>query len=63
MADGPVIALIDGEHHPPAVRDTLDRLHATRGVAAVVFCGGGETVSAAALADPATHYGRVVIPD
>ena len=61
MADGPVIALIDGEHHPPAVRDTLDRLHAARGVAGVVFCGGEEKVSAAALADPVAHYGRDVV--
>jgi cyclic 2,3-diphosphoglycerate synthetase len=61
VADGPVIALIDGEHHPPAVRDTLDRLHEGRGVAGVVFCGGEEKVSAAALADPAAHYGRDVI--
>ena len=58
---GPVIALIDGEHHPPAVRDTLDRLHAERGVAAVVFCGGEEKVSAAALEDPVSHYGRDVV--
>jgi len=61
VADGPVIALIDGEHHPPAVRDTLDRVHAARGVAGVVFCGGEEKVSAAALADPAAHYGREVV--
>ena len=61
MGEGPVIALIDGEHHPPAVRDTLDRLHADRGVAGVVFCGGEEKVSAAALADPVAHYGREVL--
>ena len=61
MGEGPVIALIDGEHHPPAVRDTLDRLHAARGVAGVVFCGGEEKVSAATLRDPAAHYGRDVL--
>ncbi|MGH2741937.1 MAG: hypothetical protein ACRDN8_05510, partial [Thermoleophilaceae bacterium] len=61
MAEGPVIALIDGEHHPPAVRDTLDRLHAARGIAGVVFCGGGEKVFAGALEDPVTHYGREVL--
>ncbi len=61
MGEGPVIALIDGEHHPPAVRDTLDRLHAARGVAGVVFCGGEEKVSAGALEDPVTHYGREVL--
>lgn len=56
-----VIALIDGEHHPPAVRDTLDRLHVARGVAGVVFCGGEEKVSADALDHPVTHYGREVL--
>jgi cyclic 2,3-diphosphoglycerate synthetase len=33
-----VIALIDGEHHPAAVRDVLDRLD----LAGIVFCGGEE---------------------
>jgi cyclic 2,3-diphosphoglycerate synthetase len=33
-----VIALIDGEHHPAAVRDVLARLD----LAGVVFCGGEE---------------------
>ena len=61
MGEGPVIALIDGEHHPPAVRDTLDRLHARRGVAGVVFCGGEEKVSAGVLEDPVAHYGRDVL--
>ncbi|MBA3299949.1 MAG: hypothetical protein H0U24_07750 [Thermoleophilaceae bacterium] len=61
MGEGPVIALIDGEHHPPAIRDTLDRLHAARGVAGVVFCGGEEKVSAGALKDPVAHYGREVL--
>ena len=32
-----VIALIDGEHHPPAVRDALDGLAALRPVAGVVM--------------------------
>lgn len=61
VRDGPVIALIDGEHHPPAVRATLDRLHAARGVVGVVFCGGEEKVSAAVLGDPSVHYGHDVI--
>ena len=61
MGDGPVIALVDGEHHPPAVRDTLDRLHAARGIAGVVFCGGEEKVSDDALANPVAHYGRQVL--
>jgi cyclic 2,3-diphosphoglycerate synthetase len=33
-----VIALIDGEHHPEAVRDALGRLD----LAGVIFCGGEE---------------------
>ena len=57
----PVIALIDGEHHPPAVRDALDALDAERGLAGVVFCGGEEKVRAGVLADPAAHYGRAVV--
>lgn len=61
MGEGPIIVLIDGEHHPPAVRDMLDRLHAARGVAGVVFCGGEEKVSARALEDPVAHYGREVL--
>ncbi len=61
VAHGPVIALIDGEHHPPAVRDALDRLHAARGVAGVVFCGGEEKVSPRALGDAPVHYGHEVL--
>jgi cyclic 2,3-diphosphoglycerate synthetase len=51
---GPVIALIDGEHHPDAVREALDGLDP----AGVVFCGGEEKVRAEVLADPEAHYGR-----
>jgi cyclic 2,3-diphosphoglycerate synthase len=36
-----VIALIDGEHHPAAVRDVLDGLD----LAGVVFCGGEEKLT------------------
>jgi cyclic 2,3-diphosphoglycerate synthetase len=58
MAGGPAIALIDGEHHPAAVRDVLDRLERERGLAGVVFCGGEEKL------DPsrplAEHFGRPV---
>ena len=61
MADRPVIALIDGEHHPAAVRPLLDRLDAERGVAAVVFCGGEEKVRAGVLEDALVHYGRAVV--
>jgi cyclic 2,3-diphosphoglycerate synthetase len=56
----PVIALIDGEHHPAAVRDALDRLERERGLAGVVFCGGGEKLRPGPLAE---HYGRPVEVD
>jgi cyclic 2,3-diphosphoglycerate synthetase len=49
-----VIALIDGEHHPPAVREALDRVHAERGLAGVIFCGGEEKVG------PGADWGRPV---
>src|SRR5215210_9447995 len=52
----PVIALIDGEHHPAAVRDALARLD----LAGVVFCGGEEKFAPGALED---HYGRPVETD
>ena len=61
MADGPAIALIDGEHHPAAVRAALDRLDADRGLAGVVFCGGEEKVQTGVLDDPEPHYGRAVV--
>src|SRR3954463_1949275 len=60
MSSSPVIALVDGEHHPAVVRDALDALEEERGVAGVVFCGGEEKVGAAVLADPEPHYGRAV---
>ena len=50
-----VIALVDGEHHPAAVRDALDALDSERGVAAVVFCGGEEKLGPGSLDD---LYGR-----
>ena len=40
-----VIVLIDGEHHPPAVRDALERIEHTRAIAGLVFCGGEEKLS------------------
>ena len=61
MTRGPVIALIDGEHHPPAVREVLDRLDRERGLGAVVFCGGEEKVGPSVLADAVAHYGRDVL--
>jgi cyclic 2,3-diphosphoglycerate synthase len=49
----PVIALIDGEHHPDAVREVLERLD----LAGVVFCGGEEKLGPGPLE---AHYGRPV---
>src|ERR687892_438703 len=49
----PVIALIDGEHHPSAVRDALARVD----LAGVVFCGGEEKLGPGSLED---HYGMPV---
>jgi cyclic 2,3-diphosphoglycerate synthetase len=43
----PVIALIDGEHHPAAVRDVLDGLD----LAGVVFCGGEEKLGPGAWSE------------
>jgi cyclic 2,3-diphosphoglycerate synthetase len=48
-----VIALIDGEHHPSAVRDALARLD----LAGVVFCGGEEKLGPGPLEH---HYGMPV---
>jgi cyclic 2,3-diphosphoglycerate synthetase len=50
------IALIDGEHHPDAVREALDALDPV----GVVFCGGEEKVRAGVLEDAVAHYGRPV---
>jgi cyclic 2,3-diphosphoglycerate synthase len=55
-----VIALIDGEHHPTAVRETLDRIERERGLAGVAFCGGEEKLPAGPLDG---HYGRAVHED
>jgi cyclic 2,3-diphosphoglycerate synthetase len=52
----PVIALIDGEHHPSTVREVLAGLD----LAGVVFCGGEEKVGTGSLED---HYGMPVEPD
>jgi cyclic 2,3-diphosphoglycerate synthase len=57
VADGPVIALIDGEHHPAAVREALDRLESERGLAGVIFCGGEEKLGRGSLE---AQYGRPV---
>jgi cyclic 2,3-diphosphoglycerate synthetase len=52
-----VIALIDGEHHPAAVRDALARVEQQRGLAGVVFCGGEEKLPGRPLEE---IYGRAV---
>jgi cyclic 2,3-diphosphoglycerate synthase len=52
----PVIALIDGEHHPAAVREVLGRLD----LAGVIFCGGEEKLGPGSLEE---HYGRPVESD
>ena len=49
----PVIALIDGEHHPDAVREVLDSLD----LAGVIFCGGEEKLGSEPLEE---RYGRPV---
>jgi cyclic 2,3-diphosphoglycerate synthetase len=54
---GPVIALVDGEHHPATVRDALAGLDAERKLAGVIFCGGEEKVRREVLEDPEAHYG------
>ena len=51
-----MIALVDGEHHPAAVRDALARLD----LAGVIFCGGEEKLAPGPLED---HYGRPVETD
>jgi cyclic 2,3-diphosphoglycerate synthase len=60
VGEGPVIALVDGEHHPAGVRELLDRLERERGLAGVVFCGGEEKLVPGPLDD---HYGRSVEPE
>jgi cyclic 2,3-diphosphoglycerate synthase len=52
----PVIALIDGEHHPAAVRDVLAGLD----VAGLIFCGGEEKLGPGSLEE---HYGMPVEDD
>jgi cyclic 2,3-diphosphoglycerate synthetase len=54
------IVLVDGEHHPAAVREAIDRVDAERGVAGVVFCGGEEKLGPGPLDG---HYGRPVRSD
>jgi cyclic 2,3-diphosphoglycerate synthase len=55
VTKSPVIVLVDGEHHPPLVREALDRLD--REIAGVIFCGGEEKLPPGPLDG---HYGRPV---
>jgi len=57
----PVVALIDGEHHPPVVRESLERLARSERIAAVLFAGGEEKVADGVLDDPVAHYGHQVL--
>lgn len=56
-----MIALIDGDHHPAAVRRALDALTETATLAGVVFCGGEEKLAPEVLAEPEEHYGHPVL--
>lgn len=56
-----LIVLIDGEHHPAAVGDALGELAREAEVVSVVFCGGGEKVAQAVLAEPELHYGYMLV--
>jgi cyclic 2,3-diphosphoglycerate synthetase len=55
------IALIDGDHHPSAVRHALDRLADRAILQGVVFCGGEEKLAPDVLARTQEHYGRPVV--
>jgi cyclic 2,3-diphosphoglycerate synthetase len=55
------IALIDGDHHPDAVRDALAALAGERDVRGAVFCGGEEKLAPEILADPERFYGVPVM--
>ena len=57
MPRGPAIALIDGDHHPAAVRAALARVEEDRPLTAVVFCGGEEKLPPGPLEEV---YGRPV---
>src|SRR3954451_12101628 len=57
---GDAIALIDGDHHPDAVRDALAALATRIPVRGAVFCGGEEKLAPDILADPGPHSGAPV---
>ncbi len=52
-----VIALIDGDHHPAAVADTLRHLSDRYAIRAALFCGGEEKLTTDVLEAPERHYG------
>lgn len=54
------IALIDGDHHPDAVRAALAALATRADLRGAVFCGGEEKLAPEILADPSRHYGLPV---
>ncbi len=60
MPLGPAIVLIDGEHHPAAVRESLDRLATVRELVGVVLVARGEKLPFGPLGDA---YGRPVRDD
>ena len=55
MPGPPAIVLIDGDHHPAAVREALERLETRNTVVGVVFCGGEEKLAGAPLAELYGH--------
>lgn len=57
------IALIDGDHHPEAVRDALAGLGRRTELRGAVFCGGEEKLAPEVLLDPSRHYGVRVEQD
>jgi cyclic 2,3-diphosphoglycerate synthase len=63
VPERPVIALIDGEHHPPAVRDALDELESEREIAGVIFCGGEEKLPPLPLSELYGHPVSVDVED
>ena len=54
------LALIDGDHHPEAVRHALAGLSERMDLQGVLFCGGEEKLAPDVLSDPERHYGRAV---
>lgn len=54
------LALIDGDHHPDAVRDALARLAGHVELRGAIFCGGEEKLAPEVLAEPERHYGTPV---